>query len=285
MRTRLFLTAIAITAAAACAGSPKQRAGGSYGGGTSSAGDSSAGYAAESPGSADYGGGHSHQPVDRTPAERPGLGTEWGETVRSEVRMRPFARASSSPFAAVAIHYNDADGVAAQTRYLGDYRLQPLRAYTPHGGISVALTDAHGNLLPGGQVSGRNLVVGQHGQRYNLVIENRTGGRYEVVASVDGLDVIDGKHGDLAKRGYILEPHGNLVIDGFRQSDSAVAAFRFGRVADSYAARTSGDRNVGVVGVALFAEAGSAWTTDELRRRDTANPFPGDRGYARPPGY
>jgi hypothetical protein len=62
-----------------------------------------------------------------------------------------------------------------------------------------------------------------------------------------------------------------------------VAAFRFGRVSDSYAARTAGDRNVGVVGVALFAEYGSMWTTDELERRDTAVPFPASAIYARPP--
>jgi hypothetical protein len=54
-------------------------------------------------------------------------------------------------------------------------------------------------------------------------------------------------------------------------------------VSDSYAARTSGDRNVGVVGVAFFAERDSPWTTDEIRRRETADPFPGDKTYAQPP--
>jgi hypothetical protein len=160
-----------------------------------------------------------------------------------------------------------------------------MHAYTPYGGVSVALTDEYGNLLPGGEAGGRAMVVGRDGARYNIVIENRSGGRYEVVASVDGLDVIDGHPADLGKRGYILEPYASLTIDGFRRSDDQVAVFRFGAVADSYAARTSGDRNVGVVGVAMFAERGSAWTTDELWRRDTANPFPGDpaRTYARPP--
>jgi hypothetical protein len=73
-----------------------------------------------------------------------------------------------------------------------------------------------------------------------------------------------------------------LSIDGFRTSDDAVAAFRFGRVADSYAAQTGGDRNVGVIGLAIFAERGARWTRGELRRRDTADPFP-ERGYAAPP--
>ena len=72
------------------------------------------------------------------------------------------------------------------------------------------------------------------------------------------------------------------MIDGFRTSDRSVAAFRFGKVADSYAAQTTGDRNVGVVGFAIFSERGAVWTPGELQRRDTANPFPA-RGYAVPP--
>ena len=96
--------------------------------------------------------------------------------------------------------------------------------------------------------------------------------------TVDGLDVVDGRPGDLGKRGYVVGPGETVVIDGFRQSLDEVASFRFGRVSDSYAARTSGDRNVGVVGVALFDEARpSPWTSDEVWRRETADPFPGWR--------
>lgn len=114
------------------------------------------------------------------------------------------------------------------------------------------------------------------------MVRNQTSARFEIVTSVDGLDVIDGNPADPNRRGYLVDPHGTLAIDGFRTSDDAVAAFRFGRVADSYAAQTAGDRNVGVVGMAIFAERGAAWNTQELRRRDTADPFP-QRGYAAPP--
>ena len=86
-------------------------------------------------------------------------------------------------------------------------------------------------------------------------VSNPTNGRVEAVISVDGLDVIDGESADYrSKRGYIVPPHGNLVIDGFRVSTQAVAAFRFSSVANSYAGRKGKARNVGVVGVALFAE-------------------------------
>jgi hypothetical protein len=224
---------------------------------------------------------------DSSNYDRPGLGTSFGETRNSNVREEAFTRASSSPFSAVSLFYNDAEGVAAQLRYQGGANPYPMYAYTPAGGISVSLQDERGNILSGAQAGGKTFVVGSDGTRYSLVIQNLTGGRFEVVASIDGLDVIDGRPADLNKRGYLLAPYGTLVIDGFRTSGNTVAAFRFGAVSDSYAGLTSGDRNVGVIGVGFFAERGSEWSTDELRKRDNANPFPGDPRYTQPPaiGY
>ena len=212
--------------------------------------------------------------------ERPGLGTRFGESVHSRVVEAPFVRAGAEPFAAVALHYNDEEGVAAQAEHRGA-QLIPITASTPHGGISIALTDEHGAILPGFSAAGRTYVIGSAGERYNLRISNHTEGRYEVVASVDGLDVIDGRPAGYGKRGYIVAPHRTIVIDGFRTSEETVAAFRFASVRDSYAARTGDDRNVGVIGLAFFAERGSAWTSDELARRESADPFPAR--YALPP--
>ncbi len=102
---------------------------------------------------------------------------------------------------------------------------------------------------------GQTWVEGQKGARYEILVRNNTDRRIEVVASVDGLDVIDGLAGDFTKkRGYVVAPYGKVIIDGFRISMQEVAAFRFSAVADSYAAKTSGDRNVGVIGVAVFTE-------------------------------
>jgi len=215
--------------------------------------------------------------------ERPGLGTVFGETRASPVRRVSFDRASESPFARLVVYYNDMDGVRAQLNYRGGEELSALHAYTPSGGIAVSLRDSFGRVLPGQVAAGRTYVAGKVGDRYTLHLRNHSGGRFEVVASVDGLDVIDGRPGSLAKRGYILEPHGTLSIDGFRRTSEAVAAFRFGSVRESYAARTSGDRNVGVIGCAFFAERGSQWTTDEIERRETADPFPSNEGYSQPP--
>ena len=101
---------------------------------------------------------------------------------------------------------------------------------------------------------GRYYVEGSQGDRYALRVRNNTGRRVEVVATVDGLDVVDGKTGDLSKRGYVIGPWQTYDIEGFRLDMGRVAAFRFSSVADSYAAKTGDARNVGVIGVAFFAE-------------------------------
>jgi hypothetical protein len=258
----------------------------------------SSGYSSSSPGGYQgaTGGGGDHVAINQAPShaaidrgssiaepvpDRPGLGTSWGETVSAPISFSPFVRSSGSPWAEVLLHYNDARGASAHASYLGSYP-QPLEVYAGDGSLSVSLVDQNGRTLPGYAANGRSLVVGEDGQRYRLVVRNATTARFEVVASVDGLDVIDGSPADPNRRGYIVDPHGVLVIDGFRTSDDAVAAFRFGKVAESYAAQTSGDRNVGVVGIAIFSERGAVWTRAELGRRDTADPFP-QRGYAMPP--
>ena len=213
--------------------------------------------------------------------DRPGLGTSYGEQVYAPISFTPFVRASSAPWAEALLHYNDASGVGAHAQYLGAMPA-PLEVFAGDGSLSVALVDESGRILPGVEAAGRALIVGEDNQRYKILVRNGTTARFEIVASVDGLDVIDGKPADPNRRGYIVDARDTLIIDGFRTSDANVAAFRFGRVADSYAARTTGDRDVGVVGVAIFSERGAVWSHAELQRRDSADPFP-SRGYAAPP--
>ncbi len=179
----------------------------------------------------------------------------------------------------LALHYNNESGVVAALDHHRT-RLSSARAYAGNGDVAVTITDAQGSPLQGGEAGGRVYVVGQDGELYNIEVRNDSKFRLEIVASVDGLDVVDGRVASPEKRGYVLEPFSTIKIDGFRTSDQTVAAFRFGAVKDSYAARTSGDRNVGVIGIALFAERGSEWTAQELKRRDGADPFP---GYSKPP--
>lgn len=218
------------------------------------------------------------------PSTRPGLATQWGERRVSYVRTTTFTRAGSRPTAIAALHYNDASGAAAQAA------LRNSRFEGAHVGIGsgphrvfVSLVDEQGRALPAYHVDGRAYVVGAPGRRYSIHVTNQSPYRFEAVVSVDGLDVVDGEEASLGKRGYIVGPGDTTVIDGFRTSTSQVAAFRFGAVGSSYAAQTTGSaRNVGVVGVALFGEAGVAVNLyEEAMRREHADPFPGR--FAAPP--
>ncbi|GMV43457.1 MAG: hypothetical protein AMXMBFR64_51730 [Myxococcales bacterium] len=102
---------------------------------------------------------------------------------------------------------------------------------------------------------GNRWVVGDWGDRYTIVVRNRTDRWTEAVVTVDGRDVLNGSRGSTSNRGYLVEPYGQIEIDGWRISTQEVAAFRFTSVGDSYAGRVDGGQNAGVVGVALFPEA------------------------------
>jgi hypothetical protein len=119
---------------------------------------------------------------------------------------------------------------------------------------AVELVDEAGNSLPTFAHRGRTYVLGTLGERYLVRVRNRSGARTEVVVSVDGRDVIDGRPAAWDKRGYLVEARGEITIDGYRLSESSVAAFRFGSVPRSYASRMGDARDVGVIGVAVFPE-------------------------------
>lgn len=119
----------------------------------------------------------------------------------------------------------------------------------------VRIVNDHGSTLDMFAKAGRYYVRGEQGERYAVVVRNPTHRRVEAVVTVDGLDVIDGEAGSLAKRGYIIEPYGEVKIEGFRTSVQNVATFRFASVAASYAGRKGQARNVGVIAVAVFEQA------------------------------
>ncbi len=218
------------------------------------------------------------------PWRRPGLATRWGEARESRIREVRFHRQHSSPSAVVSMYYDDEAGVQAATGMSERYAYAgvfPVRG----GALTVALVDSDGDPLPSLQSAGKRYVMGDEGERYQIQITNHTPGRFEIVATVDGLDVIDGQEGDFGKRGYLVDPWGTLTIEGFRDSYDSVRAFRFGAVEDSYAAKRGKGMNIGVIGVALFEEEGFYWGADrdDWHLRQNANPFPGR--FAPPPPY
>lgn len=218
------------------------------------------------------------------PQDRPGLGTRWGETRRSVVDSTSFLRANpAKPLATAAIFYNDRAGIDAMRAAAQLRRVWPVMSGPAASLVSVGLRDQSGRLLPGLIAGDRWFVVGEEGRRYSIVVRNESEFRLEIVLSVDGLDVFDGRPASVRKRGYVIAPHRTLVVDGFRQSTEAVAAFRFSPVRESYAQEKYRDtRNVGVIGVAIFNESGTfPWNDREVKKRLRADPFP--NRFATPP--
>jgi len=122
------------------------------------------------------------------------------------------------------------------------------------GPYQVEITDQSGRSLRTFHRNGHTWVLGNRGKRYRIKVHNHSNRRIEAVISVDGRDAIDGKRARSTKRGYVINAHDHLLVDGFRVSMSNVATFRFSSVADSYAARMGSDREVGVIGVAIYQE-------------------------------
>jgi hypothetical protein len=209
--------------------------------------------------------------------ERPGLATAWGRGIKAPLGDLRFTRASVAPVGVDAIFYNNREGLVAMDAM--DMKVDAMQVAA--GGIiewgikgSIGYLPAYKSWTSGGY---RRFVQGSHGGTYSIVIKNRCKSRVQVVASVDGLDVLDGKAASVKRPGYVIDPGKTLEIEGFRTSYDAVAAFQFSSVSESYANLRHGDtRNVGVIGIAVYTEKGFdpwTWMPGEVQTRNTANPF------------
>jgi hypothetical protein len=267
--------------ATACGGGSRGGAPAAYSPGQASPASAEPGMAPGAP----AGGALDAEKAEAAPSpERPGLGTEWGENRDSRVSTAPFFRENpDKPFDVVKLFYNDRDGVRAMAERAGVNNLGEGSGLTTRGALTVRLLDGGGRPLEGFSSGGNNYVVGDAGDRYVIQLKNNTGVRFEAVTTVDGLDVVNGHEGAFSNRGYIVNPWSTVEIDGWRRSTDTVAAFRFGRVSQSYAGKKGNDRNVGVIGVAFFEERGAQfpWTHQEVDQRHNADPFPGQ--FAKPP--
>jgi hypothetical protein len=154
---------------------------------------------------------------------------------------------------------------------------QAIVVETPQPVYGFELLDERGRTLETMQRKGRFYILGRSGDRYSIRVTNPTDQRVEALISVDGLDVIDGETADFVnKRGYVVPPHGELKVDGFRVSTQQVAAFRFSAVENSYAERKGKGRNIGVIGVAIFEEKEAPQMILSERPRPRPRPH---RGY------
>jgi hypothetical protein len=216
---------------------------------------------------------------------RPGLATGWGKEKTSRVIDSSFVRASSKPAGTDIIYYNNPEGIKAMTGtpgfLMGPHHERIAGSQQAAGGLIEWGVKGTGGFLTTYKLYGkqphRRLVAGSPDQSYRIVIKNRCKSMLEIVASVDGLDVMDGKTASFSKRGYLVDPGATLEIDGFRTSSDSVAAFKFSSVSNSYANLRHGDtRNVGVIGIAVFTRKGVnpwTWMPGEVQQRTQARAF------------
>jgi len=128
-------------------------------------------------------------------------------------------------------------------------------AYGPPDLVGLSVVDRDtGQPLRVWRHNGRMFVAGRPGARYALRVSNHTGNRVMVVLSVDGVNILTGETAGYDQRGYVFDPYEEYDLNGWRKSDSEVAAFTFAPLPESYAARTGRPGDVGVIGMAVFRE-------------------------------
>lgn len=121
--------------------------------------------------------------------------------------------------------------------------------------VTLGILNERGEWLPGCVHDGKIYVAGKHGERYKLLLRNRTSERVEVVLTVDGRDVITGEEGSRLHRGYVLHPRETCEIEGWRTSDETVAAFRFGADKDkAYSTQKGTGAHLGIIGMVVYQE-------------------------------
>lgn len=205
--------------------------------------------------------------------ERPGLATGWGKKVRDEWQQQSFVRSKSKPVGTDTIFYNDKAGVDA----MSGYRYKVGGMQTAAGGLVEWGIKGSFGFWPASKEGRRRFVTGSAGSSYSIYVKNRCKSHLEVILSVDGLDVIDGKSASFSKRGYVVAPGKSLEVKGWRTGWDGVARFEFSDVGGSYANQRHGNtRNVGVIGIAVFGEKGVdpwKWMPNEINTRTTADPF------------
>ena len=233
------------------------------------------------------------------PQTRSTLGTQWGEGRDSRVITVEASRISpNQPQAQGAMRYTDEGSIR---RALGGNADLQRSVMLAEGRLEWSVVDGSGGALPIFSARGSNnnnnssndfMVAGRHGDRYELVYVNRSQRYFEVVATVDGLDVLSGQPGSTAHRGYLIGPGETRRIDGFRKSNTEVAAFRFSSKDNAYASNTPAGNpsNIGVIGTAVFevnvAQNAPVAAPRNYGTQPAPDPFPADRGrYAPGPQY
>lgn len=213
------------------------------------------------------------------------LGTQWGEGRESRVYSVQAQRIEPQRDE-LQLAYSDEHSIRQALGRRFDTQRTIL---LDKGNVELSVQDARGTPWPIYSSLGQSnyQLAGKAGERYVLIYTNHSNMAYEVITTVDGLDVLSGKPGSRSQNGYMLQAGAVLRIEGFRKSADEVAAFRFSGQDRAYAANSlAGDaRNIGVIGLVLYEVRTSA---PGRPASGVPDPFPGETDnskYAAPPRY
>lgn len=214
--------------------------------------------------------------TSQSPRNSERLGTQWGDEVDSRVTQVDMRRISESPIAETSVRYAD-------KRYSG----RSVNSISMAAGmVEFALESDSGRRLPLYRDGSQYFLSGEAGQAYRLVYRNNSNATYEIVASVDGLDVLNGSRASRGNNGYVLRPKDTLVIEGFRKSNAAVASFVFSKPQDAYAAHSDNGsiNNTGIIGSVVYELYDPSQRQRPVRPRNgDLDAFPADNGYSPSP--
>lgn len=103
---------------------------------------------------------------------------------------------------------------------------------------------------------GTNWVEAREGTRYEIEIKNNSYNRILAVVSIDGLNIINGKHEKPEEApGYVLNSYMSEKIPGWKVSQEKVREFYFTRPENSYSKKLGADQhNIGVIAAAIYKE-------------------------------
>lgn len=198
------------------------------------------------------------------------LGTKWGDEIDSHVTEIDLKRKSDSPIAEAQVQYADKN-----------YKGKSINSISLDAGkINFSVVDDQGKAIPMYRVGQSYYLEGREGRSYQLKYENKTGKTFEIVASVDGVDVINGSQASRNNAGYVLHAHDTLKIEGFRKSDKAVASFTFSKPEQSYAANSDNGsiQNAGIIGTVVYeVEAPEEEAKPVTKYAPPPKAFPADR--------
>ncbi len=203
------------------------------------------------------------------------LGTKWGDEVESRVTSVDLRRTSNEPIDRTQLLYANKNYYGRQVRNIS----------LVAGKVSFSV-DSDRVALPIYRDAGNYYLKGKSGQPYRLVYRNNSNDTYEIVASVDGIDVINGRPASQYSGGYVLSPKSTLIIEGFRKSDNVVASFIFSKPKDAYAANTMKAKlanNTGIIGTVVYKLYDPKASKKAQGKLQAFPADSGSTGYARPP--